>query len=590
MTRVFSYCLWFALAILILVGFAETAAAQAWPYYPDYTEEINPNTITRGPGGYFHVVKFGALIAVYLLWVKTTDWANRDCQTLKLPHSLWNPVIFFSFVIGLLLALLIPVYAAGMTICSLTYLVPILAYVFKRNSVVQPHERVLTPSHMRFLFSKFAKSLGFSVAEEKKSAHEKGAPVVFTAEGGSNHQNQANEITSRQSPGFFNAKTLIADVVDQRAEKVMMDFGQEDVAIRYQIDGVWHESESQDRETGDATLAVYKTLANLKVEERRKRQAGRFKAEYNGTNYNSMLVSQGTQTGERIILQVDRPTDSFDNLEQLGMRKKMVEDLTEILSQEAGFVLFSATPSNGLSTATSMGLKLTDRYMRDFVALQNVKAPEPLAENVDLVTWDESKGESPEKLLVTIIRKEPAGVVMNELPNAECVRLLCEQAVKDKMIVATIRAKEAVEALLRVLLLKVPATSLAPAISGVVNVRLIRKLCENCKEAYEPTPQLLQKLGIPAGRIEMLYRPPDPAEVDKPCTACNGIGYFGRTAIFELLKVNDHIRKALSEKPKLELLRQIAKKTGNRTLQQEGIVLVAQGVTSLAELSRVMKQ
>ena len=137
--------------------------------------------------------------------------------------------------------------------------------MFKRNSVVQPHERVLTPAHMRFLFSKFAKSIGFSVAEDKKSAHEKGAPVVFSSMGGSNHQNQANEINARQSPGFLNAKTLIADIVDQRAEKVMMDFGQDEVAIRYQIDGVWHESESQDRETGDANLVVFKTLANLLV-------------------------------------------------------------------------------------------------------------------------------------------------------------------------------------------------------------------------------------------------------------------------------------------------------------------------------------
>ena len=171
----------------------------------------------------------------------------------------------------------------------------------------------------------------------------------------------------------------------------------------------------------------------------------------------------------------------------------MVEDLKEILSAEAGFVLFSATPANGLSTAASMGLRLTDRYMRDFVALQHVNSPEPLAENVDCVNWDESKGETPEKTLVTIIRKEPAGLVMNDLVNAECVRLLCEQAVKDKMVIGSIRAKEGVEALLRVLLLKVPAASLAPAVSAVVNVRLIRKLCENCKEAYEPTPQLLHQ-------------------------------------------------------------------------------------------------
>ena len=87
-----------------------------------------------------------------------------------------------------------------------------------------------------------------------------------------------------------------------------------------------------------------------------------------------------------------------------------------------------------------------------------------------------------------------------------------------------------------------------------------------------------------------LNSPPDPAEQDKVCAKCNGIGYFGRTAIFELLLVDDPIRKALAQQPKLDVLRKISRQSGNRNLQQEGIVLVAQGITSVQELSRVLKQ
>jgi type II secretory ATPase GspE/PulE/Tfp pilus assembly ATPase PilB-like protein len=136
----------------------------------------------------------------------------------------------------------------------------------------------------------------------------------------------------------------------------------------------------------------------------------------------------------------------------------------------------------------------------------------------------------------------------------------------------------------------VPAAKFAPAIRAVVNQRLIRRLCEDCRQEYEPSPQLLKKLGIPEGRIDRLYRPPDPAESDKPCETCNGIGYYGRTAIFELLTVDDKIRQALTQQPKLEVLRKISRQAGNRNLQQEGIVLVAQGITSVQELSRVLKQ
>jgi type II secretory ATPase GspE/PulE/Tfp pilus assembly ATPase PilB-like protein len=161
-----------------------------------------------------------------------------------------------------------------------------------------------------------------------------------------------------------------------------------------------------------------------------------------------------------------------------------------------------------------------------------------------------------------------------------------------------------------VLLLKASSRDFAKAIRTVLNVRLIRTLNDTCKQPYEPPPQLLAKLGIPQGRVKVLYRewtppPPDPEEDKKrkkkqlppgACTLCelegphcHGIGYRGRTGIFELLDVNDQLREALVKQPKLEVLRSIAKKSGHRNLQEEGILLVAQGVTSLNELQRVLK-
>ena len=583
---------WSTIALVLFV-FLDVASADNWPSTFDVTggePEKGEHYIKRGPGGYFNWLKFYPVILIYFLWIKTTDWVNRDCQTLNLPYATWNAVVFFPFIIGMGLMFTVPIFFGGLAALLLFYFVPLGIYIGKRNSVVDPHQRVLTPSHIRHVFSRQAKTAGFDVDAEGKAAHEKGAPVKFASVSGSNHKRQANEIAARQGDGYQGAKTFVVDAIEQRCEKVMLDYAADGVTVKFQIDGVWHEADPQDRESGDNILAVFKNLANMKVEERVKRQSGIFDSEYKGTKYKSTLISQGTKTGERVILQLDPPTSSFESMDHLGMRPKMVEQLTELLAQEQGFVLFSSAPTNGLTTTLSVALRLTDRFMRDFVALQDVKSPEPLAENIDLTTWDTSKNETPEKVLLSLVRKEPDGIIVNELPNAETVRMLCEQAINEKMIISTIRAKEAVEALLRVLLLKVQPSAFADAVTAVVNQKLIRKLCENCKEAYEPAPALLQKLGIPAGRIESLYRPPDPAEQQKPCPDCNGIGYFGRTAIFELLVVNDSLRQALVKKPKLDVLRDLAKKSGHRNVQQEGIVLVAKGVTSLAELSRVLKQ
>jgi type II secretory ATPase GspE/PulE/Tfp pilus assembly ATPase PilB-like protein len=120
-------------------------------------------------------------------------------------------------------------------------------------------------------------------------------------------------------------------------------------------------------------------------------------------------------------------------------------------------------------------------------------------------------------------------------------------------------------------------------------MRLIRKLCDACKVAYAPTPELLKKLGIPAGKIEALYRVPKPEELEKPCQQCNNIGYVGRTGLFELLVADDKVREVLTRSPKMDLLRTAARAAGMRTFQEEGLLLVAKGVTSIPELQRVLK-
>jgi type II secretory ATPase GspE/PulE/Tfp pilus assembly ATPase PilB-like protein len=169
---------------------------------------------------------------------------------------------------------------------------------------------------------------------------------------------------------------------------------------------------------------------------------------------------------------------------------------------------------------------------------------------------------------------------------------MCDEIAENRLMISTIRAKDCAEALLRVLALGVPPADFAKAVTAVVGQRLVRKLCESCKEAYAPPPQVLQQLGIPGGRVQAFYRPPQPnAEQPKePCQVCGGIGYYGRTAIFELLVVGETVRKELSNSPKLERVRTAARKDGMSSLQEEGVLLVAKGVTSLPELMRVLKQ
>jgi len=542
-----------------------------------------------GPGFYLSWLKVFACWLVFLVWVAATDWVNRDCQAMKLDYFRWNPIVFGTFMGALVLVLLIPLFAISFPLLVLALVAPFTTYVVKRNKQVEAHERVFTPDHLRHWFAqRFSGKKGKAQAE-KKDVHETGPPVTLSARGGATERDdRANLLAARQAPGFRDVRVVVADGLSRRADAIMLDYTQQGVGVRHLIDGVWHNSEPLEREMADPMLEAFKTLCGLKWEDRQSRQQGAFAAEYESLKYTASFVSQGTKTGERVVLQFEGKKTPFKTLDDIGMRPKMQEEFRELIGRRKGFLLFSAMPASGLRSTTNVALRAMDRLTRDFVAVEDDKNRYEEVENIKVVTYQGAEGQTPDSVLRKVFLEEPEVVIVRDLVNAETVSRLCEEIDNDRLIVGTIRAKDCAEALLRVLAMKVPPAEFAKHITAVLNQRLIRKLCEHCKEAYVPTPQLLGQLGIPQGRVDVLYRPPQ--QTEEVCNACGGIGYVGRTGIFELLVVGDAVRKALASTPKLDQLRQAARKAGMRTLQEEGIVLVAKGVTSLPELMRVLKQ
>jgi type II secretory ATPase GspE/PulE/Tfp pilus assembly ATPase PilB-like protein len=300
------------------------------------------------------------------------------------------------------------------------------------------------------------------------------------------------------------------------------------------------------------------------------------------------ITSQGTQTGERVILQLEIKKTRFATLDEIGMRTKMQEQVRDIMGREGGIVLFSAIPAGGLRSTMNVVLRNADRFVREFSAVEDESNRYEPVENIPVTTYKSAEGQAPAAVLTNVFLTEPQVVIVRDLVNAETVEMLVAEVSKPRMILSTIRAKDCIEAIYRVLALGVPASDLAPALNGVLCQRLIRKLCDTCKEAYSPTPQVLAQLGIPAGRVQVLYRVPQKRE--GVCPECGGVGYLGRSAVFELLVMDDTMRQTLAANPKPDVFRQVAQKAGLRTIQDEGIVLVAKGVTSLQELMRVLKQ
>jgi type II secretory ATPase GspE/PulE/Tfp pilus assembly ATPase PilB-like protein len=325
--------------------------------------------------------------------------------------------------------------------------------------------------------------------------------------------------------------------------------------------------------------------------ERRKKQEGKFAAKYEGHSYMCSFVSQGVQTGERVVLQLlGGYQRNFKTYEDLGMRGKLAEQWSALMGRDKGLIVISAMPEGGLTTLTDVSLMETDRLLRDFVSIEMEHRREREIENIEVTTYNAAAGETPATILPKLIRKYPNVYVLREFTDTEAAKLLLREINDDRLVITTVQAKEAAEAPLRLLQLKVPQRELADTLVAVLCMRLVRKLCDACKVAYAPTPDLLAKLGIPAGKVEALFRVPKAEEIEKPCLECGGIGFKGRTGLFELLVVDDKTREVLAKQPQLELLRKSSRAAGMRSFQEEGLLLVAKGVTSLAELQRALKQ
>jgi len=394
-------------------------------------------------------------------------------------------------------------------------------------------------------------------------------------------------------PGLLTAREILYEALENRAMTILLDFTASSMAMNLMIDGVWIQREAREREAADPALAALKALCGANPQDRQNRQEGPFSVEYEGNRFHVKLAAQGTPNGERAMIQFEEKKVVFKTLEELGMRAKMEEQLRQMLGSEKGFLLFAAPPANGLRSAMNVILNCSDRLTREFVAIEEEKRRYEEVENVPVTTYSAAEGKTPVDILPKIFRTMPNVIVIRDLINAETVKMLVEDIqLEGRLVISTIRAKDSAEAILRVLALGVSPQEFAKTLQGLLCVRLIRKLCDACKEAYQPTPQVLAQLGIPEGRVQAFYRPrpPDPDRPKAICEVCNGVGYYGRTAIFELMPIGGHLRKVLPTSPKLDLLRAAARKDGMKNLQEEGILLVAKGVTSLPELMRVLKQ
>lgn len=579
---------WPVVFLLAVFGWSDVTLLAA-PWFPAELVVGQTSGGWSGPGFYISIWKLLAFLLIFLFWVKAADWMNQDAQRLNLAYHTWNTVYFFVFVIPFSVSLFL-IGAAGFlpafVVAFLVAVVPFVIYVVQRNGKVGAEDRVFTPLH----FKKLIGQLSGKKVVVPTSPDDLPPPIRFEPIAKTQQEKNLRLIPARQHPGYQSAREFIAQTLDRRGEAVDLMVAPTATTLRYMIDGVWVNMPPMPAETAIGAVEVLKILCGLNPQDRVNRQQGKLDFKYHDVGLGLTFASQGVTGGERIVIQFVEKKSRFRKLEDLGMRPKLQETIKSFLDSPQGILVFSAPPGHGLTTTVTCVLLSGDRFSREWISIEDEQKTYEVIENVQPHIITAQDRQNLEQALDKIFHTEPNVVVYRDLPDGKVLEKLAQETENNRLILTTVRAKDCCDALLKLMALQPPSKTFPEKVVGVVNQRVMRRLCDKCRQPYPPPPELLQRLGIPPGRIQAFFRPHVPTPEDKEvCPQCQGLGYFGRAALFEVLPVNDNFRKILARRPDYPTMRKAARAAGMATLQEEGVLLLAQGITSYEELMRVLQ-
>jgi general secretion pathway protein E len=576
------------LAFLVLSLFAVTASQAAEPASDFFMLAQIPN-MTRGPGMYLNLFKFVPVVIIYILWAWTTNWVEHDTKELNnVRFAVWNSAVFFSGVLGLALALALPIYFIGLGLLLLAYFVPLLSYIYARNQTVPDDQKVLTPYHLGEVSNDILHKLGMKPLFNRDvgTVDRSGPPIVFVGKTqGSPKEDPSRVRQAEESRSYMAAKELVYDAVLRRSTDIHLEPTSEQLSVRYRIDGILHAAEPFDRPTGDAVVNVFKVLSAMDISEKRKPQDGSFGATLAGRSLDFRVATSGSKAGEKLVMRILDNSSAVTKMEDLGMRPKLIEQVRGLVTQPHGMFLCCGPTGAGKSTTLYAALREIDRYQKNIITVED-----PIEYQLDNITQMEvntKAGQTFATSLRSILRQDPDVIMIGEIRDQETASIACQAANTGHMVFSTVHSNDAVTALFRLLDLGVEPFMIASALSGVLGQRLVRLLCEACKEPYKPKPEFLKKANLPADKVDVFYRRPENPE--QVCQQCGGTGYFGRTGIYELLVLTEPMREMIRENPSINKIKAEARKAGMIYLQEDGLRQVIQGRTSIEELLRVVK-
>jgi len=364
---------------------------------------------------------------------------------------------------------------------------------------------------------------------------------------------------------------IIRQAIDERASDIHIEPFKDKISLRYRIDGKLTEIPPPAKHLHLPIVSRIKILARLDIAEKRLPQDGAFMVKINDRPIDLRVSSIPTIYGEKIVMRILDRTKVVLDLNVLGFDSNQLELMRKAMSAPYGLIFMTGPTGSGKTTTLYAMLSEMKSPAKNILTIED--PVEYKLEGINQVQIKPEIGLTFATALRSFLRQDPDIMLVGEVRDLETAQICVRSALTGHLVLSTLHTNDAPSAVNRLMDIGIEPYMLAPSLLMIVAQRLVRKLCPDCKEAYEPTSEQLRNIKLKA---DLIYRP-------KGCDKCNQSGYKGRLCVDEVLVANPQIQDLINQRAPFQKIREVAKATGMQTLYETALKKVEEGLISLEE-------
>lgn len=371
---------------------------------------------------------------------------------------------------------------------------------------------------------------------------------------------------------------IIKEAITQRASDIHIEPGKDRLGIRYRIDGILYEISPPPKHLLAPIISRIKILSAMDIAERRLPQDGGFTVKMEDRFIDMRVSTVPTVYGEKVVMRILDKTSMGLDIKQLGFEPNDLSAFEKAIHNPYGLILITGPTGSGKTTTLYSAVNEIKSPQKNIVSIED--PVEYQLDGINQVQYNIAIGLTFASAVRAFLRQDPDVIMVGEVRDLETAESCIRAALTGHLVLSTLHTNDAPSAVTRLVEIGIEPFLTIASLIIVVAQRLLRKLCLECKEAYEPDPNILR--GIPLSQ-DLIYKP-------KGCTACKQTGYRGRVAIYEVLPLSDKIKEMVIAGTNAAALKKVARETGMRTLRENGLKKVAEGITSLEEILSVTSE